>query len=91
MEVIGVHSPEFSYEKKRAQVEKVAKKYHKTIPIMMDNDYAYWKALGNRYWPSFYLFNQNGQLVLRLFGETHPGSQNAIQFEKAIQKLIPNY
>jgi len=55
---------------------------------MMDNDYAYWKALGNRYWPSFYLFDQKGQLVLRLLGEIHHGDEYAQQFEMTMQKLI---
>jgi hypothetical protein len=83
-----VHSPEFEYEKNRVQVERIAKKYHKTSPIMMDNDYTYWKALGNRYWPTFYLFDQTGQLVLRLFGETHQGSKNALKFEQVMLKLL---
>lgn len=85
-----MHSPEFPHEKKRGQVERIAKKYNKTSPIMMDNDFAYWKSLGNRYWPTFYLFDQKGYLVLRLFGETHQGSENALKFEKAIQKLTSN-
>ena len=88
LKVIAVHSPEFEYEKNRSQVERIAKKYHKTSPIMMDNDYTYWKALGNRYWPTFYLFDQTGQLVLRLFGETHQGSKNALKFEQVMLKLL---
>ena len=57
-QVIGIHSPEFDFEKKRSRVEGAVKKYHLDHPIMMDNDHTYWKALGNRYWPTFYLVDK---------------------------------
>lgn len=88
MKVIAVHTPEFDFEKKRQQVEKVATRYNKTHAIFMDNDYQYWKALGNRYWPSFYLFDQNGKFVHRSIGEMHEGGEPAIEFEDAITALI---
>ena len=88
LQVIGIHTPEFDFEKSRAQVLKVARKYGDDWPIMMDNDYAFWNALGNRYWPSFYLVDQQGNIVDRAIGEMHEGEYNAQGFEKMIVNLL---
>ena len=55
---------------------------------MMDNDYAYWRALGNRYWPSFYLVDKQGVIVARVIGEVHDGDRNARQIETTIERLL---
>ena len=86
--VIGVHTPEFDFEKERSRVEASVKKYNKTSPVFMDNDYSYWKALGNRYWPTFYLVDKKGIIRGRIQGEINIGSREAEQGEQAIRSLL---
>ncbi len=87
-QVIGIHTPEFSFEKERSQVERVSKKHGDDFPIMMDNDYAFWNALGNRYWPSFYLVDKQGIIVKRVYGEMHQGTSRSKNFENEIERLL---
>lgn len=86
--MISVHSPEFSWEKKRPVVEKAAQRFDLKQPIYMDNDFAFWKGLGNRYWPSFYLVDRNGYLRMRKVGEMHKGTARAAEFERMVQTLL---
>ncbi len=55
---------------------------------MIDNNFSYWRALNNRYWPSYYLVNQQGQIVYNHVGETLEGSHRALKLEKKIQELL---
>ncbi|MES9870085.1 MAG: redoxin family protein [Sedimenticola sp.] len=87
-QVVGVHTPEFQHERKRANVEKKIKKFKLTHPVMMDNDFSYWNATGTRYWPSFYLVDKQGQLRYLFIGETHIGEKRAEEVEKAIAALL---
>lgn len=87
-QVIGIHSPEFDYEHNRGAVEKAIKKYKLQHPVMMDNDFAYWQALSNRYWPAFYLVDKQGNLRYRFIGETHLGDAQADKIERAIEYLL---
>ncbi len=86
--MVGIHSPEFDFEKDRKQVEAAVNRYGLDHPIMMDNDHAFWRALGNRYWPSFYLVDREGRLVHYVLGETHPGSPDAKAVEAKIEALL---
>ncbi len=86
--VIGVHSPEFDYEKDRANIEEKVKEYGLHHPIMIDNDFSYWKALGNKYWPSFYLIDKAGKARGYWIGETHSGDKRAEAIESAIRGLL---
>ena len=86
--VIGIHTPEFEHEKVRANIEEKIKKYNLTHPSMMDNDFAYWKALGNRYWPSFYLIDKKGNIRYLHIGEMHEGDKRALAVERDIQTLL---
>ncbi|MBF0278067.1 MAG: redoxin family protein [SAR324 cluster bacterium] len=88
LQVIGIHTPEFDFEKERARVVKAAQRFDLKHPIMMDNDYAFWKALNNSYWPAFYLVNQEGEIVLSSVGEMHEGGQNPTRFESQIKKML---
>ena len=83
-----MHTPEFDYEKERQRVEKAVARYHLTAPVFMDNDYAYWKALGNRFWPSFYLVDKQGRIRAQLSGQMDKGSRKAMRMEQAIQALL---
>lgn len=67
--VIGLHTPEFSFEKVKSNVEDATKKYGLTYPIVMDNDYSTWTAFGNQYWPRKYLINSEGEIIYDHIGE----------------------
>jgi thiol-disulfide isomerase/thioredoxin len=87
LRVIGVHTPELPQEYVRANVVRKLTELHIDYPVMLDNDYSYWKALGNQYWPAFYLIDKHGQIRGLFVGETHQGDSNAAAIESAIQKL----
>ena len=87
-QVIGVHSPEFEHEHDRKQVEAKIKAFGLHHPVMMDNDFSYWKALNNRYWPAFYLIDKQGVIQGRYVGETHEGDGNATAIELKIKQLL---
>ena len=57
-------------------------------PIMIDNDFSYWRAMGNRYWPAFYLIDREGRLRARFVGETHIGDPRARAIDRAIESLL---
>ncbi|MDP9458237.1 MAG: redoxin domain-containing protein [Actinomycetota bacterium] len=67
--VIGVHRPEFEFEKDRASVEEAVRKAGIEYPVVLDNDSATWEAYDNRYWPAWYLIDADGFVRYRHFGE----------------------
>jgi cytochrome c biogenesis protein CcdA/thiol-disulfide isomerase/thioredoxin len=78
--IIGVHTPEFEFEKDSSNVEQAAKRLGITYPIAQDNDYATWSAFSNSYWPAHYLIDQKGNLRLVHFGEgSYADTENAIR------------
>lgn len=81
--VIGVHAPEFDFEKDKANVEKAIKRFEIPYPIVQDNDHTLWNRFDNQYWPAHYLINKNGQIVY-----THFGEGNYDVTEKAIRDLL---
>ncbi len=89
LQVIGIHSPEFAREKVKANVERHIKKYGLKHPVMIDNDFAYWKALGNRYWPAFYVIDTKGRVQGVFVGETHKGDGQARKIESLVKRLLP--
>ena len=86
--MIGIHTPEFDFEKSRERVAASIRDHGLKFPVMMDNDYAYWKKLGNRYWPTFYLADKEGNLAGSFYGETHPNTERAQKAEAVIEKLL---
>lgn len=86
--VIGVHTPEFEHEKDRDKVVEKVKEFGLTHPVVMDNDYTYWKAMGNRYWPAYYLIDKAGRVRAVYVGETHAGDENARAIEAQIERLL---
>lgn len=88
LRVIGVHTPEFEREKVRANVARHIKKYRLEHPVMMDNDFSYWRALANRYWPAFYIIDKKGIIRAVFIGETHSGTPRAKAIEATIEKLL---
>jgi thiol-disulfide isomerase/thioredoxin len=67
--VIGVHTPEYGYEKQLSNLQAAVKRFGITYPVAQDNDYRTWNAYGNRYWPALYLIDQDGRVVYQHFGE----------------------
>ena len=78
--VIGVHTPEFGFEKDVANIENAVRDLDVTYPVAIDSGYAIWQAFGNEYWPADYFFDGNGRIRYRHFGEgDYAGSERIIQ------------
>lgn len=86
--ILGVHTPELPQEYVLENVKAKLKEFEITHPVMVDNDYSYWKALNNRYWPAFYIVDGRGRARAQFVGETHAGDRNARSMEAVIAKLI---
>src|SRR6202046_5472664 len=67
--VIGVHTPEFAFEKERSNVEKAVRDLKVNYPVAIDSDYAIWKAFNNEYWPAHYFIDGKGRIRYHHFGE----------------------
>ena len=67
--VIGVHAPEFSFEKHVDNVRQAAKEMRIDYPIALDNDHAIWRDFNNEYWPALYFFDAQGRIRHHQFGE----------------------
>jgi thiol-disulfide isomerase/thioredoxin len=81
--VIGVHAPEFAFEKNIDNVRRAAKEMKVNYPIAIDNDFAIWRALKNEYWPALYFVDARGKIRHHQFGE---GEYE--QSERIIQQLL---
>ena len=81
--IIGVHTPEFEFEKNIKNVQKAVSDFKITYPVMQDNDYATWGAYDNQYWPAHYLIDKNGNVR-----DTHFGEGAYDETEEMIQKLL---
>lgn len=81
--IVGVHTPEFEFEKEVDNVKKAAADFGLTYPIMQDNDYKTWRAYANRYWPAKYMVDKNGKIRY-----THFGEGDYDETETMIQKLL---
>lgn len=67
--VIGVHTPEFAFEKQSENVSRAVRDLGIGYPVVLDNNYAIWQAFGNHYWPAHYFVDAGGQLRGHHFGE----------------------
>lgn len=67
--VIGVHTPEFAFEKKLENVRRAVPQMKLDFPMAVDNDYAIWRGFNNRYWPALYFIDARGRLRNHHFGE----------------------
>src|SRR5262245_30976003 len=81
--VIGVHAPEFAFERNPANVRKAVADFGITYPVALDNNLVIWRAFNNRYWPAHYLADAQGRLRYHHFGE---GSTD--ETETAIRALL---
>jgi cytochrome c biogenesis protein CcdA/thiol-disulfide isomerase/thioredoxin len=81
--VIGVHTPEFAFEKDRDNVEKAVRDLKVTYPVAVDSDYWIWKSFHNEYWPAHYFIDGKGRIRYHHFGEG-----NYAESEHVIQQLL---
>jgi len=81
--VIGVHAPEFAFEKNIDNVKQALVKLKIDYPVAIDNDYAIWRAFKNEYWPADYFIDAEGRIRHHYFGEG-----DYAESEKVIQQLL---
>ena len=67
--VVGVHSPEFGFEKDISNVREAVEQAGIEYPVVLDNDYAIWNAYDQRFWPAWYVIDADGFIRFRHFGE----------------------
>jgi len=80
---VGVHAPEFGFEKDLANVRQATSRYDVHYPVATDNNFTIWNGFDNEAWPAFYLIGANDRVRLRMLGE---GDYDKI--ERGIQKLL---
>ena len=81
--VIGVHAPEFAFERDVGNVTQAMKDLGITYPVAIDNNYKIWRAFNNQYWPAHYFADANGQIRYHHFGEG-----DYAESERVIQQLL---
>ena len=81
--VIGVHAPEFGFEKDRANVENAVRELKLTYPVAIDSNHAIWQAFNNEYWPADYFIDGQGRIRYHHFGEGE-----YVESERVIQELL---
>jgi thiol-disulfide isomerase/thioredoxin len=81
--VIGAHTPEFSFEKERENVETAVRELNVNFPVAIDSDYKIWRSFNNQYWPAQYFFDGMGKMRHHHFGESE-----YVESEHMIQELL---
>jgi len=81
--VIGVHTPEFPFERDLDNVSRAVQQMRVDYPVVIDNDYSIWRAFRNQYWPALYMLDGRGRIREHQFGE---GEYE--RCERAIQRLL---
>ena len=81
--IVGVHSPEFQFEKNYDNVKSAVQRFGITYPVVLDSDHGTWNAYGNNYWPRYYLIDTQGNIRY-----DHTGEGDYGQIEKSIQSLL---
>ncbi|NOJ44116.1 thioredoxin family protein [Bradyrhizobium australiense] len=81
--VIGIHTPEFPFERSASNVQAALKRHGITYPVAQDNESRTWDAYRNRYWPAQYIVDQNGKIVFQ-----HDGEGQYEQIERTVTGLL---
>ena len=81
--VVGVHSPEFQFEKNYTNVKDAVQRFGITYPVVLDSEHGTWNAYGNNYWPRYYLIDSQGYIRY-----DHIGEGDYDQIEKSIRSLL---
>lgn len=83
LEIIGMHAPEFAFERDINNVRKAVKDYGIKYPVVLDNDFGTWRAYGNQYWPRKYLIDITGHIIY-----DHAGEGAYDETERVIQQAL---
>ena len=81
--VVGVHTPEFPFERSASNVQTALKRHGITYPVAQDNDSQTWDAYRNQYWPAQYIVDQSGKIVYQ-----HDGEGRYEEMDKTIARLL---
>lgn len=81
--IIGVHTPEFPFEKSTANVRAAIQRHGIKYPVAQDNEFSTWKAYRNEYWPAQYIIDRNGTIVF-----THSGEGQYELIDRTIRSLL---
>jgi len=81
--VIGVHTPEFPFERSASNVQAALKRHGILYPVAQDNNSQTWNAYRNQYWPAQYIIDQNGRIVFQ-----HDGEGQYEQIDRTIARLL---
>jgi thiol-disulfide isomerase/thioredoxin len=81
--VVGVHTPEFPFERSASNVQAALKRHGILYPVAQDNDSQTWNAYRNQYWPAQYIVDQSGKIVFQ-----HDGEGQYEQIDRTIARLL---
>jgi thiol-disulfide isomerase/thioredoxin len=81
--VVGVHTPEFPFERSAGNVQAALKRHGITYPVAQDNESATWNAWRNQYWPAQYIVDQRGNVVF-----SHAGEGQYDEIERTVRRLL---
>jgi thiol-disulfide isomerase/thioredoxin len=81
--VVGIHTPEFPFERSASNVQAALKRHGISYPVAQDNDSQTWNAYRNQYWPAQYIVDQNGKIVF-----VHAGEGQYEQMDRTIARLL---
>jgi thiol-disulfide isomerase/thioredoxin len=81
--VVGVHTPEFPFERSASNVQAALKRHGITYPVAQDNNSQTWNAYGNQYWPAQYIVDQSGKIVYQ-----HDGEGQYQEIDRTIGRLL---
>jgi thiol-disulfide isomerase/thioredoxin len=81
--VVGVHTPEFPFERSAGNVQAALQRHGITYPVAQDNDSATWNAWHNQYWPAQYIVDQHGNVVF-----SHAGEGRYDEIEQTVRRLL---
>ncbi len=81
--IVGVHTPEFEFEKDRTNIQAALKRFEIPYPVALDSDYQIWSLYSNNVWPRKFLMDKDGQMVY-----DHAGEGNYRETEEQIQKAL---
>jgi len=84
----GLHAPEFEHERNPKAVAAHARELGLDFPHLLDPDFAYWRALGNEYWPTIYLVDRCGRIRYAQIGEVHAGQASGRRLEARLDGLL---
>jgi len=88
--VIGVHTPEFGFEKNVDNIRPALKMFRIEYPVAVDSDYGIWNAFGNHYWPAVYIVDATGKISMPLIGSVSARGCTTTQLARAISDKLRN-